>query len=112
MAESVGSLYIRLGLSLSELETDFITAEHIRRALAEADIPFDRKRFSPHSTVLRKAVCQRGIPSLAVPEEGMRVTRISLMRSDRGKSGMVYTEIGAVEAEDPAADAAFSGKAE
>ena len=27
----------------------------IRRALAENDIPFDRKKFSPHITLLRKA---------------------------------------------------------
>ena len=43
MAESVGSLYIRLGLSLSELETDFITAErtvseNIRRLNREAEL--------------------------------------------------------------------------
>ena len=41
-------------------------ARGLRRALADAGIPFDRKRFSPH---------------------------ITLMRSDRGKSGMIYTEI-------------------
>ena len=30
-------------------------ARRIRRALAEHDIPFDRKRFSPHITLIRKA---------------------------------------------------------
>ena len=32
-----------------------------------------------------------------VPDEGMKVERISLMRSDRGKNGMIYTEIGCIE---------------
>ena len=29
-------------------------ARRLRRALAEADIPFDRKKFSPHITIIRK----------------------------------------------------------
>ncbi len=29
----------------------------------------------------------------------MRVERLSLMRSDRGRNGMIYTEIGTREAE-------------
>ena len=69
----------------------------LRRALAEADIPFDRKKFSPHITIIR-----RGKGSLADVPEGeidqyfgasMTVDHISLMRSDRGKSGMIYTEL-------------------
>ncbi len=102
-----GALYWA-GLAPSQELENYV--RRLRRALADSGIPFDRKRFSPHITVLRRAVCEGGIPCLAVPEEGMMVTRISLMRSDRGKSGMVYTEIGAVGEEDPAADAAFSGK--
>ena len=69
----------------------------VRRALADAGIPFDRKRFVPHITVLRRAELGRGeLPALTVPEAGMTVSRISLMRSDRGKSGMIYTEVGCV----------------
>ena len=72
-------------------------ARRLRRALAEADIPFDRKKFSPHITIIR-----RGKGSLADVPEGeidqyfgasMTVDHISLMRSDRGKSGMIYTEL-------------------
>lgn len=72
-------------------------ARRLRRALAEADIPFDRKKFSPHITIIR-----RGRGSLADVPEGeidqyfgasMTVDHISLMRSDRGKSGMIYTEL-------------------
>ena len=69
----------------------------VRHALAEAGIPFDRKRFSPHITLLRRAVAgSRGMPALTVPPATMRVTFASLMRSDRGRSGMIYTELGRV----------------
>ena len=82
----------------------------VRRALADAGIPFDRKRFVPHITVLRRADFGRngttmdsaeghmGLPALRIPEAGMTVERISLMRSDRGRNGMIYTELGSIEA--------------
>ena len=74
----------------------------LRRALAEADIPFDRKRFSPHITLLRKAVFRGGkLPGVAVPEAEMEAERVSLMRSDRGKYGMIYTELAAVRPAEP-----------
>ena len=69
----------------------------LRRDLGDNGIPFDRKGFSPHITLLRKAVSRRGLPSVPISGAGMEVTRISLMRSDRGKNGMIYTEIGFVE---------------
>jgi len=72
-------------------------ARRLRRALAEADIPFDRKKFSPHITITRRASGKLS----EVPEKelasyfgtAMIVDHISLMRSDRGKHGMVYTEL-------------------
>ena len=69
-------------------------ARRIRRALAENGIPFDRKRFSPHITLIRKAAGT--MPGIRLETVSMPVERISLMRSDRGKHGMVYTEVGAV----------------
>lgn len=64
----------------------------LRRALADGGIPFDRKRFSPHVTLIRRA-----IPAVLPPTEiaacQMTVKHISLMRSDRGRHGMIYTEI-------------------
>lgn len=72
-------------------------AHRVRHALAENDIPFDRKRFSPHITLLRKA---RGhMPGLRLDRASMTVDTVSLMRSDRGKNGMIYTEIGRITAE-------------
>ena len=67
----------------------------VRRALAQNDIPFDRKRFSPHITLIRRA---RGrLPELQAEPVTMTVNAISLMRSDRGRNGMIYTELGTVE---------------
>ena len=66
----------------------------LRHALAEAGIPFDRKRFSPHITVLRRASMEMSrLPEVSVKGVGMIADHASLMRSDRGKRGMIYTEI-------------------
>ena len=72
-------------------------ARKVRRTLAEKGIPFDRKRFSPHVTLLRRASGK--LPVTVLRPASMRVEAFSLMRSDRGKNGMIYTELGAVEAE-------------
>ena len=69
----------------------------IRKALGDAGIPFDRKRFTPHITIIRKA-CGR-MPTIQIEKATMTVNGISLMRSDRGKNGMIYTEVGMREAE-------------
>ena len=66
----------------------------IRRALAENSIPFDRKRFSPHITLIRKA--NGTMPGIQIDKISMPVEQISLMRSDRGKRGMIYTEVGEI----------------
>ena len=75
-------------------------ARRVRRALAERGIPFDRKRFSPHITLIRRAAGT--LPGTALRPVSMTVGAISLMRSDRGRGGMIYTELGRREAE-PAA---------
>ena len=62
----------------------------LRRALSDEGIPFDRKAFSPHITLVRRAA---GRPALTVPEINMTVDHISLMRSERGRHGMIYTEV-------------------
>ena len=76
-------------------------ARRLRRALANAQIPFDRKAFRPHITLIRKPVFRRDpqLDTLACPETEMRVERVSLMLSTRGKSGMIYTELGSVPAQ-------------
>ena len=69
----------------------------LRRVLAESNVSFDRKRFSPHITLIRKASGE--MHGASVPAVSMTVDAISLMRSDRGKNGMIYTEIARCEAD-------------
>lgn len=78
-------------------------AKHLRRGLAEAGIPFDRKKFSPHITLVRKPQLRSGrhpvIPEAVLqdlPMAEMLVEHVSLMRSERGKHGMIYTELGRI----------------
>ena len=69
----------------------------IRRALAESGIPFDKKRFRAHITLIRKA--SGDLPGRSPSPASMTVDTISLMRSDRGRNGMIYTELGTLEAD-------------
>lgn len=68
--------------------------KQVRHVLAEADIPFDKKRFKPHITLVRDARWDdHQLECVYVEPTQMTVEHISLMRSDRGKHGMIYTEI-------------------
>lgn len=92
-AGSFGDLYWA-GISRNPvLESN---SKKLRHALAKNNIPFDRKRFSPHITLVRKAVFQgkTALPVINSPVGEMKVGSISLMRSERGKHGMIYTELG------------------
>lgn len=91
---SFGDLYW-CGFARQDRLTAYV--KRLRRALAEAGIPFDRKRFSPHVTLLRKASFDR-MSGVTVPDASMTADSVSLMRSERGKSGMIYTELESVEA--------------
>ena len=66
--------------------------KRLHQALSEAVIPFDKQKFSPHITLIRKAIGT--LPAVSVPKTVMSVDHISLMRSERGPKGMIYTEIG------------------
>ena len=72
--------------------------KRLRRELSDYGIPFDKKRFSPHVTLIRKYSCVSGKEiQVSDPTKGrMKVNRISLMRSERGRNGMIYAEIGSV----------------
>ena len=69
----------------------------IRRALADHGVPFDRKRFSPHVTLIRRAVGR--MPGIRIAQAGMTVDSVALMRSDRGRNGMIYTPVGRLDAD-------------
>ena len=76
--------------SLTEIQ------DRLRRELADRPIPYDRKKFSPHITLARKVSFKDGFidPIESFPGCEETAMRVSLMRSERGKRGMVYTEIG------------------
>ncbi|MBR0207874.1 MAG: RNA 2',3'-cyclic phosphodiesterase [Oscillospiraceae bacterium] len=84
------------GLEANE-ELDALV-RRLRRALADKGIPFDRKPFRAHVTLIRKPSFRRDpqMETLPVTETEMTVGRISLMLSTRGKNGMFYTELGSV----------------
>lgn len=64
----------------------------LRQALDDRDIPYDRKPFKPHITLIRKARFESQ-PKAAVPSCVMDVTKVSLMRSDRVGGRTVYTPV-------------------
>ena len=76
---------IRGGQGIHNLASD------IRKAFDAAGIDYDKKKFTPHMTIVRKAVGRPG--KIAVPGVDMMVKKVSLMRSDRVDGKMVYTEI-------------------
>ena len=89
---SFGDLY---WCGIGENDNLLSYVKRLRRALAGNGIPFDRKKFSPHITLIRTAEYDRrkGFPGVAIPDASMQVSGVSLMRSDRTKGGMVYTEV-------------------
>ncbi|MCR4642867.1 MAG: RNA 2',3'-cyclic phosphodiesterase [Lachnospiraceae bacterium] len=96
--EGVGSFGDLFWAGLAEDPQLAAYVKRLRRALSEQGIPFDKKRFSPHITLVRKYSYRGGreIPVPDPPRGSMTATRVSLMRSERGKNGMIYTEIGSV----------------
>ncbi len=68
----------------------------LRHALADAGIPYDKKKFKAHCTILRRAAYAKGSepPQIHFAPVSMRAERISLMQSTRGRHGMIYTELG------------------
>ena len=67
-------------------------AKNVRAALRTSNVPFDDKKFSPHITLIRQPD-KPAYPKITVPDTKMTVSRVCLMRSDRGPNGMIYTEI-------------------
>lgn len=94
--EGVGSFGDTFWAGISENRPLMSYVKRLRKVLSDHKIPFDRKRFNPHITLVRKAAYDKGLPAVSIPEKEMLVERISLMRSDRGKHGMIYTEVGCI----------------
>ena len=82
------------GVSYSEALSSL--AENVRRRLSDAGIPFDRKEFNPHITLVRKPVIPERVhlSGIEVPPASMTVREVCLYRSDHTEHGMAYTVIG------------------
>ena len=66
-------------------------AASVRNALDQARIPYDRKKFLPHITIIRKA--SGNWKQVPPPRGDMMVKKISLMKSTFKDGKPVYTEI-------------------
>jgi 2'-5' RNA ligase len=66
-------------------------AKYVTTALDEAQIPYDRKKFVPHITIIRNM----GGPwkKVSPPKGDMTVKKVSLMKSEQKDGKRVYTEI-------------------
>ena len=69
----------------------------LKNCLYDKKIPFDKKKFLGHITILRKAHFKDGISLPSNPPKGeMTLKKISLMKSEFTNNGVKYTEIGSV----------------
>ena len=84
-----GSLYWA-GLAEQPLLEQLV--KNIRRALDDHGIAYDRKKFKAHITVARKVQATHPI-RVRIPKAGMKVTGFSLMKSERIRGKLKYTEI-------------------
>ena len=66
-------------------------ARDVRAALDQAGIDYDRKKFTPHITLVRKA--SGPWQQAPVPKGEMMVKKITLMKSSVEKGRRVYSEV-------------------
>ena len=66
-------------------------AKSVRDALDAAGIAYDRQKFVPHITLVRKAA--GNWKQITAPKGEMTVTKISLMKSAEKNGKLVYTEL-------------------
>ena len=84
----------------------FSYVKDLRAAFEKAGIPYDKKRFTPHITLLRRA--NRPVDgNISAANTAVTADRVFLMRSDRGERGMIYTAVGSVNGREQSGRAAF-----
>ena len=66
--------------------------KNLRAALAAEGIPFDKEKFVPHITLIRK-VSAKNPYQVHLPKADMTVRKASLMRSEQKNGKMVYKEL-------------------
>ncbi len=64
----------------------------LRAALAAEGIPFDKEKFVPHITLIRKVSAKKSY-QVHLPKADMTVKKASLMRSEQKNGKMVYKEL-------------------
>ena len=64
----------------------------LRAALAAEGIPFDKEKFVPHITLIRKVSAKKPYQA-HLPKADMTVKKASLMRSEQKNGKMVYKEL-------------------
>ena len=64
----------------------------LRAALAAEGIPFDKEKFVPHITLIRKVSAKKPY-QVHLPKTDMTVRKASLMRSEQKNGKMVYKEL-------------------
>ncbi len=69
----------------------FEAAKNVRDALDRAGVSYDRKKFVPHITIIRRVSGSR--KQVQAPGKTMTVRRISLMKSEAEDGRRVYTEL-------------------
>ena len=67
----------------------------LRSALDKAGIPYDKKSFTPHITLLRRA-SKPVSHNITVRPVSMTADSVILMKSERGDAGMIYSPLGYV----------------
>ena len=70
-------------------------AKYVGTALDEAQIPYDRKKFVPHVTIISNMGGPR--KKVSPPKADMTVKKVSLMKSEQKNGKQVYTEIFSVD---------------
>ena len=71
----------------------------VRAALGAAGVPYDKKKFRPHITLVRRAWWPGGlaVEDLAeAPRVSMDVDRVYLMKSERLNGKLTYTPVGEI----------------
>ncbi|MBR2216613.1 MAG: RNA 2',3'-cyclic phosphodiesterase [Selenomonadaceae bacterium] len=99
--EGVGSFRDTYWVGIAPDEDLLAYVKRLRRSLAERGIPYDKKRFAPHITLVRRAEFSGSLASLLTqpPVGRTRLREVTLLASTRGKNGMIYTPLGSVTAQ-------------
>lgn len=97
--DGIGSFRDLYWAGLAENDALENYVRQLRKALSDYSIPYDKKKFSPHITLVRRAEFNGSIEELLKksPCGEMEVKSVSLMSSTRGKNGMIYKKVGSVE---------------